>query len=49
MQASLAANPDLRIHLRADQATPYSEIKKVLQACADVGAYEVIYATYQMR
>ncbi len=49
MQASLAANPDLRIHLRADQATPYREIKKVLQACADVGACEVIYATYQMR
>ncbi|WPJ95068.1 biopolymer transporter ExbD [Coraliomargarita algicola] len=48
MKASLAANPELRIHLRADQATPYHEIKKVLKACAEVGAYEVIYATYQM-
>jgi biopolymer transport protein ExbD len=49
MKDSLAANPELRIHLRADQATPYAEIKKVLKACAEVGAYEVIYATYQMR
>ena len=49
MKSSLEANPELRIHLRADQATPYSEIKKVLKACAEVGAYEVIYATYQAR
>ncbi|MDQ8193005.1 biopolymer transporter ExbD [Coraliomargarita sp. SDUM461004] len=48
MKTSLAANPELRIHLRADQATPYLTIKKVLKACAEVGAYEVIYATYQM-
>jgi len=51
MQASikeaLAANPDLRIHLRADQATPYEAIKKVLRTCAEAGAYEVIYAAYQ--
>lgn len=45
----MTSNPDLRIHLRADQATPYEAIKKVLRACAEVGAYEVIYAAYQMR
>lgn len=49
MKTSLRETPELRIHLRADQATPYFEIKKVLKACAEVGAYEVIYATYQMR
>lgn len=49
MKTSLQETPELRIHLRADQATPYAEIKKVLKACAEVGAYEVIYATYQMR
>lgn len=49
LKTSLAAQPDLRIHLRADQATSYADIKKVLKACAEVGAYEVIYATYQMR
>jgi biopolymer transport protein ExbD len=49
IKESLSVNPELRIHVRADQVTPYSEIKKVLRACAEVGAYEVIYATYQSR
>ncbi|MGJ8652124.1 MAG: ExbD/TolR family protein [Opitutaceae bacterium] len=49
IKASLAENPDLRIQVRADQATAYSDVKKVLRACAEVGAYEVIYATYQAR
>ena len=45
----MASNPDLRIHLRADRATPYEAIKKVLRACAEAGAHEVIYAAYEMR
>lgn len=49
IKASLAENPDLRIQVRSDQATAYSDVKKVLRACAEVGAYEVIYATYQAR
>ena len=49
IKAALELNPELRIHFRADQDTPYGEIKKVLRACAEVGAYEVIYATYQSR
>jgi biopolymer transport protein ExbD len=49
MKAALEFNPDLRVHVRADQKTPYHQIKKVLRACAEVGAYEVIYATYQSR
>jgi biopolymer transport protein ExbD len=49
IKESLSHNPELRIQVRADQATPYREIKKVLRSCAEVGAYEVIYATYQAR
>lgn len=49
IKASLSENPELRIHLRADRATPYHDIKEVLRSCAEVGAYEVIYATYQAR
>ncbi|MEM7790006.1 MAG: biopolymer transporter ExbD [Verrucomicrobiota bacterium] len=45
----LEANPDLQIHLRADATTPYSKIKEILKSCAEVGAYQVIYATYQLR
>lgn len=49
IQTSLSENPELRIHVRADRATPYHDIKEVLRSCAEVGAYEVIYATYQSR
>lgn len=48
IKRALSAQPELRIQVRADVATPYSAIKQVLRACAEVGAYEVIYATYQM-
>lgn len=49
IKESLASNPDLRIQVRADQATTYEAIRKVLRACAEAGAYEVIYATYQLK
>ena len=49
IKQSLSINPELRIQVRADQATAYTDIKKVLRACAEVGAYEVIYSTYQSR
>ena len=49
IRSSLELNPALRLHVRADQQTPYSAVKQVLKACAEVGAYEVIYATYQAR
>ena len=49
IRESLALNPDLRIYVRADQETSYEAIKKVLRACTEVGAYEVIYATYQLK
>lgn len=46
---SLQENPRLRILVRADQTAQYGDIKKVLKACSEAGAYEVIYATYQTR
>ena len=46
---SLQENPRLRILVRADQGAQYGDIKKVLKACSEAGAYEVIYATYQSR
>lgn len=39
--------PDSRIVVRADKHTEYRFIRKVLKDCAEVGAYEVIYATYE--
>lgn len=43
----IETNPRLQIVLRADETTPFREIRKVLKACAAAGAYEVIYATYE--
>lgn len=45
--SEIKKNPELQILVRADKATPFAEIKKVLKTCAEVGAYEVIYATFQ--
>lgn len=43
----IAETPELRVQVRADRDTPFSEIKKILKACAQAGAYNVIYSTYQ--
>lgn len=44
---AIKQNSELKIFVRADQTVPFGEIKKVLKTCAEAGAYEVIYATYQ--
>ena len=45
--AEIKKNAELQITVRADETTPFGEIKKVLKACAEIGAYEVIYATFE--
>lgn len=47
LEESLRDNPELRVQVRADQNVLYGKVKQVLKACAEAGAYEVIYATYQ--
>lgn len=47
VRAALRETPDLRIQLRADRGTPFEEIRRVLSACAEAGATEVIYSTHQ--
>ena len=47
LKKTLAAQPRLRLQVRADRDVPYVEIKKVLRTCAEAGAYEIIYATHQ--
>ncbi len=45
IRESLRSNPDLEINVRATADMPFSEIRKVLRACAEAGAHKVIYAT----
>lgn len=49
LRESLARDSELKIQLRADRQTSYANIKKVLQICAEAGAYEIIYSTYQTK
>ena len=47
IEKSIKNNPRLKIHVRADRSTAYGEVRAVLKACAEAGAYEIIYATFQ--
>jgi biopolymer transport protein ExbD len=43
----LDMNPDLRILIRADRRVEYKTCKDLMIACADVGAADLIYATFE--
>lgn len=43
----LDQNPNLRIFIRSDEAVPYRVNKKLMTACADVGAMNLIYAAFE--
>jgi biopolymer transport protein ExbD len=49
IKEAIKMNPELKVQIRADKETHYDKIKEVLKACAEVGAYEVIFSTYQSR
>ncbi len=42
-------DPKLQIQIRADRATEYAAVQKLLKTAAESGAYEIIYATYEAR
>lgn len=43
----LDRNPELRILIRADKRVEYKTCKEVMLACAEVGATDLIYATFE--
>ncbi|MGE9294546.1 MAG: ExbD/TolR family protein [Puniceicoccales bacterium] len=47
LMRALSAQPQLAVDVRADRTTPYGKIRPVLNACAEAGVSEVIYATVQ--
>jgi biopolymer transport protein ExbD len=40
-------NPELRILIRADKRVEYKTCKDIMIACGDVGATDLIYATFE--
>jgi biopolymer transport protein ExbD len=42
-----ASIPDLKIYLRADKRVKHRRVREVMKACADGGASEIIFASYE--
>lgn len=49
IKQQLEKTPKLKLQVRADLSTEFGAIKRALKACAEVGAYDIIYATHQKR
>jgi len=47
IEVELDMNPDLRILIRADERVEYKTCKEIMIACGDVGATDLIYATFE--
>ena len=47
IEAELERNPDLRVLIRADRRVEYKTCKEIMIACGDVGATDLIYATFE--
>lgn len=47
VQERLAAQPDLSLYIRADANTPHKEIRKVMNALAEIGMDNFIFGTYR--
>ena len=49
IQQEFEANPDLRILIRSDAQTKYKVTEKVMKACAEIGAVDIIFAATEER
>jgi biopolymer transport protein ExbD len=47
VNSELDINPDLRILIRADERVEYKTNKEIMIACGEVGATDLIYATFE--
>ena len=43
----LELNPELRVFIRSDEGVPFRINKKLMTACAEMGAINLIYAAYE--
>jgi len=47
VETEIEANEKLRIMIRADGKTKYEETEKIMMACAEVGAMDMIFAAFE--
>ncbi len=45
--AELEADPNIRVYLRADRDVPYSVTARLMKACTELGALDLIFATFE--
>lgn len=45
--AEREANPQMKVYVRADQFTEHQYVNDVMQTCAAIGIYNIIFAAYQ--
>lgn len=43
----MEADPDTRILIRADEQVEYRDTEKIMEACADAGAVDMIFAAFE--
>lgn len=39
--------PGFKVFIRADAATPHQFVRDAMKACADAGAYDIVFGVYQ--
>ena len=47
VEFELSRNPKLRVLIRSDGSVPYETNEKVMNACADVGALDLIFSVIE--
>ena len=47
IETEINANPRLRILIRADGSIPYEVNEKIMNACAEVGALDIIFSVFE--
>tara|TARA_Y100000992_G_scaffold293202_1_gene251554 strand:- start:365 stop:775 length:411 start_codon:yes stop_codon:yes gene_type:complete len=47
IETEINANPRLRILIRADGSVPYEVNEKIMNACAEVGALDIIFSVFE--
>ena len=47
LEQELVANPKLRVMIRSDGKVKYSVNEEVMNACAEVGASDLIYSAFE--
>jgi biopolymer transport protein ExbD len=45
--AEIELNPELRVFIRSDEEVPFRVNKKLMAACAEMGAINLIYSAFE--